>query len=43
MRSKGDSASPEGQHDTGLILNIVIIKVRAQLPRTFAVRSANKD
>ncbi|KAJ9141699.1 Phosphatidylserine decarboxylase proenzyme 2 [Pleurostoma richardsiae] len=28
MRSKGDSASPEGQHDTGLILNIVIIKAR---------------
>jgi len=27
MRSKGDSASPEGRRDNGLVLNIIIIKV----------------
>ncbi|KAK3946007.1 phosphatidylserine decarboxylase-domain-containing protein [Diplogelasinospora grovesii] len=28
MREKGDSASPEGRKDTGLVLNIVILKAR---------------
>ncbi len=28
MRSKGDSASPEGRRDTGLVLNIVIMRAR---------------
>ncbi|KAK3378095.1 phosphatidylserine decarboxylase-domain-containing protein [Podospora didyma] len=28
MRSKGDSASPEGRKETGLVLNVVILKAR---------------
>ncbi|KAH8893211.1 hypothetical protein GQ53DRAFT_780694 [Thozetella sp. PMI_491] len=28
MRSKGDSASPEGRKDTGLVLNVVIMRAR---------------
>ncbi|KAK3685754.1 phosphatidylserine decarboxylase-domain-containing protein [Podospora appendiculata] len=28
MRSKGDSASPEGRKDTGLVLNVTIIRAR---------------
>lgn len=27
MRSKGDSASPEGRRDTGLVLDVKIIQV----------------
>ncbi len=27
MRSKGDSASPDGRRDNGLVLNVVILRV----------------
>jgi len=33
MRGKGDSASPDGQKDTGLAVNIVILRVRER-PRS---------
>jgi hypothetical protein len=28
MGTKGDAASPEGRKDTGLVLNVVILRVR---------------
>ena len=35
-RNKGDSASPDGQADMGLVLNVNILRVRAKLVATVA-------
>lgn len=32
MRSKGDSASPEGRRETGLVLSVGILKVGPSVP-----------
>lgn len=36
MRNKGDSASPDGRKDSGLALNVVILRVRNPACSMFA-------
>jgi len=41
MGTKGDAAGPEGRKDTGLVLNVVILRVRTAVCCYFAPPMGN--